>query len=91
METLAKAEHPTHCSEYVEHNEKKFHIVARNGNAYSHLEIDIITQEGVPHRIANEYDIQGYKHVNYIGNESTRIAESKANITAAKNLIKKVF
>lgn len=84
-----------HCMEVVEQNivgvdKIKFKIEASNGNCYSHLKISILNNSGLQ-QIFDEYDIPGYKTVNYIESQESRLRKSKDNIFAAEDLIRKVF
>ena len=83
-----------HCMEVVEQKSGeeiyKFKIEASNGNCYSYLKISILNNSGL-HQIFNEYDIPGYKSVNYIESQESRLRKSKDNIFAAEDLIKKIF
>lgn len=84
-----------HCMEVVEQNivggdKMKFKIEASNGNCYSDLKIFILNSDGL-HLIFTEDDIPGYKYVDYVRDNVTRLNSSKSNIFAAEDLIKKVF
>lgn len=84
-----------HCMEVVEQSivggEKlKFKIVVNNGNCYSHLNVYILNDNGLQ-SIFTEYDVPGYKSVNYVCDKDVRLRDSKSNIFAAEDLIKKVF
>ena len=83
-----------HCMEVVEQKSGeetyKFKIEASNGNCYSHLKISILNNSGLQ-QIFDEYDIPGYKTVNYIESQESRLRKSKDNIFAAEDLIRKVF
>ena len=84
-----------HCMEIVEQNQVgderiKFKIVATNGNSYSHLNIYILNNNGLQN-IFTEHDVPGYKSVNYVCDKDVRLRDSKSNIFAAEDLIKKVF
>ena len=68
----------------------KFKIEASNGNSYSELTISILNGNGL-HIIFTKNDIPGYKHVNYSQDNTIRLNISKSNISAAEDLIKKVF
>ena len=61
-------------------------VVKDNGD----LKISILNSDGL-HVIFDESDIPGYKYVNYSQDNTTRLNISKSNISAAEDLIKKVF
>lgn len=94
MKVLVQNFKYNHCMEVVEHKSGdetyKFKIEASNGNSYSTLKISILNSDGL-HVIFDESDIPGYKYVNYLQDNTTRLNISKSNISAAEDLIKKVF
>lgn len=86
---------PDYCSEVVEQNVIggdiiKFKIVAENGNCYSRLKIYVLNANGLS-QIADEHDIPGYEHIDYVCDKEFRLNKSKSNIFAAEDWIKKVF
>lgn len=91
IEILVSNESAGYSSETIAYNGNKLKIVAQNGNSYSHLAVYVYTKNGDLGQIANEYDIPGYKKVDYISSDSIRISGNKNNIKAAENYIKKVF
>ena len=94
MKVLVQNFKYNHCMEVVEHKSGdetyKFKIEASTGNSYSTLKISILNSDGL-HVIFDESDIPGYKYVNYSQDNTTRLNISKSNISAAEDLIKKVF
>ena len=94
MKVLVQNFNYNHCMEVVEHKSGeeiyKFKIEASNGNSYSELTISILNGNGL-HIIFTKNDIPGYKHVNYSQDNTIRLNISKSNISAAEDLIKKVF
>lgn len=91
IQVLVSNESASYSSETIMYNGNKLKIVAQNGNCYSHLNVNVYTKNGDLGQIANEHDIPGYKHVNYVLDESQRLSGNKANIIAAENYIKKIF
>lgn len=94
MKVLVQNFNYNHCMEVVEQKSGeetyKFKIEASNGNSYSNLIISILNGNGL-RTIFVEDDIPGYKHVDYVQDKTTRLNSSKSNISAAEDLIKKVF
>lgn len=94
MKVLVQNFNYNHCMEVVEHKSGdetyKFKIEASNGNSYSELIISILNGNGL-HTIFTKNDIPGYKHVDYVQDKTARLNISKSNISAAEDLIKKVF
>ncbi|MBP5457833.1 MAG: hypothetical protein J6Y37_15185 [Paludibacteraceae bacterium] len=91
MKKLVSNESGSYCSETVEHNGRKFKVVSRSGNAYSHLEVYVYTVDGGLALIANEYDIPGYKYVDYVLSEMLRLPLHKGNVKAAEDYISRAF
>lgn len=94
MKVIVQNFSPEYCMEVVESkvgDEKlKFKIVSANGNSYSHLNVYILNNNGLQD-IFNEHDVPGYKSVSYVCDKDVRLRDSKSNIFAAEDLIKKVF
>jgi len=92
IEIKVRNESPSYSSEtIVLVGGEKYKIVAENGNAYSYLNIYRYTCNGDLGLIACCYDIPNYKRVDYIWDDSRRLAGNKKNIEAAEEYIKKVF
>ena len=52
--------------------------------------MEIVIHNGLQN-IFTENDVPGYKSVNYVCDKDVRLRDSKSNIFAAEDLIKKVF
>ena len=92
IEIKVKNESPSYSSEtIVLISGEKFKIVAKNGNAYSSLNILRYTCNGDLGLIACCDDIPNYKHVDYIWDDFSRLAGNRKNMKAAEEYIKKVF
>lgn len=91
MKILIYTDTPSYSSETVEFKDKKFKIVASNGNAYSNLRIYAYTLNGDIALIANEGDIPNYKAVNYISDDHIRLRGNEKNILAAEKYIKAIY
>ena len=92
IEIKVRNESPSYSSEtIVLIGGEKYKIVAENGNTYSRLNIYRYTCNGDLGQIACCYDIPNYKRVDYILDDSRRIAGNRKNMEAAEEYIKKVF
>ena len=92
IEVRVKNESPSYSSETVVLvGGEKYKIVAENGNAYSRLNIYRYTCNGDLGQIACCFDIPNYKRVDYIWDDSRRLAGNQKNMEAAEEYIKKVF
>ena len=91
IKVLVSNESASYSSETIEYNDNKLKIVAQNGNAYSHLNVYVYTNNNGLCQIANEYDIPGYKSVDYISDNTVRMNGNERNIKAAENYITKIF
>ena len=91
IKVLIKKESAKYSSESISFGSNKFKIVAENDNSYSHLSVYIYSQNGGIEKIACEYDIPNYKHVQYYSEDMVRCLGNANNIKAAENYIKKVF
>jgi hypothetical protein len=92
IEIRVRNESPSYSSETVVLiGGEKYKIVAENGNAYSRLNIYRYTKNGDLGLIACCYDIPNYKRVDYIWDDSRRLAGNRKNMEAAEEYIKKVF
>lgn len=91
MKVLVKKELPRYSSETILHKGLKFKIVSENDNSYSHLRLYIYTKNGDLAMIAHEYDINGYKRVDYYNSDEKRLLGNANNIKAAEEYIKAAY
>ena len=91
IKVLIKNEAPSYSSETIIYKERRYKIVAENGNAYSHLSVYVYNTDGEISKIANEYDIPNYYSVSYVYDNATRINGNLKNINAAEIYITKIF
>ena len=91
MKKLVSNCKPNYCSEIVVFNGNKFKIVCENGNAYSKLNIEILTKNGDLGLSAIKHDIPNYKDVWFGDNDEKRLKLSMENIVAAEEFIKAVY
>ena len=91
IKVLIKKESAKYSSESISFGGNKFKIVAENDNSYSHLSVYIYSQNGSLEKIACEYDIPNYKHVQYYSEDMVRCLGNANNIKAAEVYIKKVY
>lgn len=91
MKTLYKKENASYCSKVVEHKGKKFKIVANNGNCYSKVCVYVFTKNEDLGLIANEFDINDIRVVDYLDNEEQRLRDSQWNILSAIEYIKAIY
>lgn len=91
IKVLVRNESATYSSESLAYGDKKFKIVAENGNSYSRLNVYTYTSNGDLGLVACCNDIPQYKNVDYIWNEAQRLRGNAHNIRVAKEYIMKVF
>ena len=91
IKVLIKNESPSYSSESVLYKERKYKIVAENGNSYSHLSVYVYNQDGEISKIANEYDVPNYYPVSYVNSDDARTSGNCRNINAAEIYITKIF
>ena len=91
IKVLVKNESAIYSSETIMFGDKKFKIVAENGNAYSRLNVYMYTQNGDLCQVAYSGDIPNYEYVYFISSDNVRLFGNRKNIKAAEEYIKKVF
>ena len=91
IKVLVKNETPSYSSETIQYKERKYKIVAENGNSYSHLSVYVYNQDGEISKIANEHDVPNYYSVSYVNSDDARTSGNCRNINAAELYIAKIF
>lgn len=91
IKVLVKNESVTYSSESLVYGDKKFKIVAENGNCYSYLKVYTYTNDNNLCLVASSGDIPQYKKVDFIDKDEVRLLGNASNIKAAEEYIKKVF
>lgn len=91
IKVLVKNESKSYSSETIICGEKKFKVVAENGNAYSRLQVYVYKHDGDLGLIATSGDIPQYRPVNYIWDDADRLRGNSHNIRVAEVYIKQVF
>lgn len=95
MKTLIENYKPKYCSKTIMHSfdgkDVRFKIVAKCGNCYSELSIEIQTPNNDFKTIATKEDIPNYDYVDYVLTPDARLGKLRANIKAAEDYILKVF
>lgn len=91
IKVLVKNESLSYSSETIQYKERKYKIVAENGNSYSHLSVYVYNQDGEISKIANEHDIPNYYPVSYVNSDDVRTNGNCRNINAAEIYIAKIF
>ena len=91
IKVLVKNESAAYSSETIQFGDKKYKIVAENGNDYSHLKIYVYTENDGISLIACAKDIPDYIAVDYIWNNKLRVQGNKINIGAAESYIMCIF
>ena len=91
IKVLVKNESAAYSSETIQFGNKKYKIVAENGNAYSRLNIYIYTENNGLSLIACANDIPHYIAVNYVLHDKLRVQGNRLNINSAESYIMCIF
>ena len=91
MKTLYKNESENYCSETFLHNEQKFKVVSKNGNAYYYLDVYIYTQNGELAEIACKDDIKDVRYISHLCDYVEWVEYSLKNIKLAKEYVQAIY
>lgn len=90
MKILVENHKVGYSSEVVSYKNRKFKISCSNGNSYSRVLVNIITDNGLA-LIADENDIPGCVYISYVSDDESRKANQLVNIGFAEKYVKMIY